>query len=436
MKAMKVAVFMAVMISVQWAQAQCEDGWCWGSDPDKAKEKNALYTDAFKADNYVEAATHLDWLLQNTPDLNKSIYINGAKIFETLANTEADPAKKKELEDKTLQMYDLRIQYFNDEPDVLNRKAYVAYKLLKDNPKRYQELLDLFDRAYELNKNELFTNNLAAYMDVLRRYKAVGNTLTDEQIFDRYFKISDVVEYKDKNGSTVPDSIKDFIDKMLLDLVPNIDCSIVINDFGPKLEAAPDLNLAKKIFKLMLTGKCTDDPLALKAARMIDDAEPSYGIKIFIAARASQDGDQTTAIKYFEQALTLTDENVKKGDIYLKLARIKAGQGMKSTGRDLANQAMAADPTLKSEAYKFIGDLYMTSFDDCATKQDMVKDRAVFIAAYDMYQKAGDAEAMARAKNQFPSMTELFEKGYEVGAEMKVNCWINTTVSLDRRPAN
>jgi tetratricopeptide (TPR) repeat protein len=432
MKMMKSLIFVAVLIAGQFATAQCEDGWCWGAEPDKAKEKNALYTDAYKVGNNAEAAMHLEWLLENTPNLNKSIYINGAKIYEDLANTEADAVKKRALETRTLEMYDLRIKYFNDEPDVLNRKAYVAYKLLKDDQGKYKELLALFDKAYELNKSEFFANNLAAYMDVMRRYKAVGNPLTDQQIFERYFNITDVIDAKAARGDAVPKSIADFVDKMLLDLVPQIDCSIVIKDFGPKFEANPDINMAKKIFKMMLTGKCTDDPLALKAAKMVDDNEPSYGIKIFIAGRAVQNNDMATAISYFEQALPLTDENVKKGDIYLKIAKLKGGQGMKSTAREYAQKALDVDPSL-SDAYKYIGDLYMNSFDDCASKSDIVQDRAVFIAAYDMYRRAGDGSAMAKAKAQFPSSEELFTASYEVGQQMRVNCWINTTITLDRR---
>lgn len=435
MKTFKQLAVLIVLFTGHSAMAQCEDGWCWGSDPDKAKANNALYTDALKADNYAEAATHLEWLLVNTPNLNKSIYINGAKIYENLWNVETDPVKKKALGEKTLEMFDLRIKYFNDEPDVINRKALVAYKILKDDKTRIQELLNLFDRTYELNKNAMFDGNLVAYMDVLRRYKAFGNPLTDAAVLDKYFIISDMIDYKEANGAKVHPSVRDNVEKLLLAIVPVIDCQIIISDFGPKFETNPELDLAKKIFKMMLTGKCIDDPLALKAAKVVDASEPSYGIKIFIGGQAALADDKETAIKYFEQALTLTDENVKKGDLYLKIARIKATQGLKSSSRDYAYKALDVDPSL-SDAYKLIGDLYMNSFDDCAGKQDMVKDRAVFIAAYNMYQKAGDGSAMAKAKAQFPSSEELFNGNYSEGEQMKVNCWINTTVTLDRRPAN
>ncbi len=431
-------LFLVAFVINANAQSDCganwEDGWCWGNEADKAKEKNALYTDAFKMDKYQEAATHLEWLLANTPNLNKSIYINGAKIYETLSGLEKDKAKKLELAERALEMYDMRIKYFGDEGDVLNRKAYSAYKLLKGTSSKYQDLLALYDKTFEVNGNDLYANNIIGYMDVLRRYKAVGNELSDDKVFEVYFGLSDVMDYKDSIGKPVPSSIKDNVDKLLLMIVPEIDCSIVISDFGPKLDANPDINMAKKIFKLMLTGKCTDDPLALRAAKMVDDNEPSYGIKIFIAGRSLGDGDKATALDYFNQAIELTDENVKKADIYMKIARIKSSQGLKSQARENANKALSMDPTLR-DAYKLIGDLYMNSFEDCAGKDDIVKDRAVFIAAYDKYKRAGDASAMARAKEQFPSMSEIFENNHQVGESITVSCWINETVSLDRRPA-
>ncbi|MEQ9229225.1 MAG: hypothetical protein RIF46_00980, partial [Cyclobacteriaceae bacterium] len=242
-----------------------------------------------------------------------------------------------------------------------------------------------------------------------------------------------VMDYKEAQGKPVPASIRDNVDKLLLMIVPEIDCEIVINDFGPKLEANPDVNMAKKIFKLMLTGKCTEDPLALKAARMVDDNEPSYGIKIFIAGRSLGNGDKETAEKYYIQALDLTDENVKKADIYLKLAQIKRAAGLKVQARDYANKAISADPSTK-DAYKLIGDLYMSSFDDCAGKEDMVKDRLVFIAAADMYKRAGDGAAAQRAKDQFPSKEEIFTANiYKTGQTLTVGCWINKEVVLETR---
>ena len=193
--------------------------------------------------------------------------------------------------------------------------------------------------------------------------------------------------------------------------------------------------MAKKIFGLMLAGKCLDSPLALKAAGIVQQNEPTYGVAKFLAQKNAQDGNDAKAIEYFEEAAGLTDDNAEKAEMYVSIARIQMKNGQKSTARNSARRALSFDPSY-SDAYKVIGDLYMNSFNDCKQEQSQVKDRAVFIAAYNEYRKAGNSSAMAAAKAQFPSIEDIFNEGMEEGQSITVGCWINVTVALERRPAN
>ena len=156
--------------------AIAQPGWNWGDSVDKAKEKNALYADFVKAENWQAAIGPHSWLLKNTPDLNASIYINGAKIYEGLAESTDDKDKTLEYQEKALEMYDLRIKYFDDEADVLNRKANTAYKYYKNTQSKYPELFKLYNRAFEINGKDFYTSNLTAYMDVIRRYRRHSKT--------------------------------------------------------------------------------------------------------------------------------------------------------------------------------------------------------------------------------------------------------------------
>ena len=45
----------------------------WPEDRATAEENNALYTDYLQQNKYKEAVPHLQWLIANAPDLNKSI---------------------------------------------------------------------------------------------------------------------------------------------------------------------------------------------------------------------------------------------------------------------------------------------------------------------------------------------------------------------------
>ncbi len=426
---------LVLLLSMGCLSAIAQPGWNWGENVDKAKEQNALYTDNLKAGNFEAAKAPLLWLLENTPDLNVSLYINGAKIYEGLAEATSDKALKKEYQMKALSMYDKRIEYFGDEAKVLNRKGYRAYKFLKDDKAKYPELLKLYDRIFELNGVNVYANNLVAYMDVVRRNKLTRSDITDAQVLERYTAISDVIDEKlaKKPGDATLTKMADNVDKILLATI-DLTCDLVTEIFGTKLEEAPDVRLAKKIFKLMLTGKCTDSPLAFKAAQIVVEAEPNYGIYKFLAQKSGSDGNTDEAVAFYEKAVELTDDNTKKSEVLVSVARIYGSKGQKSTARSYCHKALSFDPA-NSDAYKLIGDLYMNSFNDCKQGVSKVEDRAIFIAAYKMYQKAGSSSSMAAAKAQFPSIDEIFSEGYEEGQTLTVGCWVNETVTLERRPA-
>lgn len=433
----KSVILMCLIMSIAFInQGMAQGDWKWPEEKATAETKNALYSDALKNDNYRVAANHLYWLLQNAPDLNPSIYINGAKIYAGLAEQEKDKSKQAVYADSALLMYDLRIQYFNEEADVLNRKAYEAYKYYRGEKDKYPELLELYGKTFDLNKNDVMGVNTIAYMDIIRRAKLSGVELADEEIIEKYDMIISILDHKiadpnEKNAETYED-YKGTIDAMLAEIV-TVDCNFIENNLGPKLKANPeDVKTAKKIISFSLTGKCTDTPLFLEAAKIVHKVEPNYGIVRVLALRSKAAGDLDQASTYFEEGLTLTEQNTEKAEIYMELADIAAKRGQKSTARDYALKAVGVDPS-KTEAYTFIGDLYFKSYEQCKGGENIVKDRGVFLAAYEMYQRGGASSRMQSAKEQFPSAEEIFTYNMEVGQELTVGCWINETVTIQKR---
>ncbi len=433
---MKAKIFIIGIIGIllTGSTLKAQSTWNWPDDKKTAEEKNALYTDNFRQGNYRAAANYLSWLLINAPNLHNSIYINGVKIYTNLALNEKDPKKKIVYQDSVLLLYDMRIKYFDNEARVLNRKAYDAYRFYSKDPSRYEELFNLFKNTFELNGANVMNSNLLPYMDVVRRYKKAGGKITDEEVLDIYAEIGKIIVKKMESGQNKEklQKIQDQINGLLVSTV-NVDCDFVDKTLGPKLKANPDdLKLAKNILRLSFAGKCMTLDIALEAAKVVQKNEPEYALAKVIAQLCATKKDFECARKYYEEAINLTDENTKKADAYYYLATIMANQKKKVIARNYARKAINADPT-KKDAYKLIGDLYFNSFSECKKGQNPVQDRAVYLAAYEMYKKAGDAAGMKRAKEQFPTMEDIFTWNMNVGDKIKVGCWIDETVTIQKR---
>lgn len=427
-------IVLGIICSTFFNLANAQTGWNWPDDRKKAEEVNALYTDNFRQGNYRTAANYLSWLLVKAPNLNKSIYINGVKIYNGLATEATDAAQKIMFQDSVLLLYDTRISYFNEEAKVLNRKAYDAYKYYKGDKSRYEELYNLFKNTFELNGNKVMDMNLLPYMDVVRRYKVSGGKITDEEVLDIYAQIIQISNFKIGKGTNKERLIliQDKVNELLVGTI-DVDCGFIENTLGPKLSAEPDnLKLAKNILRLSFAGKCMTLDVALDAAKIVQKNEPEYGLAKLIAQLSAAKEDFDGSIVYFEESVELTDDNTKKGDSFVEIAKINVIKGKKVSARENCRKAISVDPTRK-DAYKIIGDLYFNSFNECKKGENPVHDRAIYIAAYEMYRKAQDGGSMGRAKQQFPSMEEIFTWNMQVGESFKIGCWINETITIQKR---
>lgn len=423
------------------ALAQCKE-FKWPENKAKADESVAIYGDAMKSGNYRGATKDFQWMLANAPQWNTKLYIDGADIYDKLAEKEADPAKKKILVDSLLMLYDMRIKNCGDEPNVLNRKAYANYKYNIKNKEKLAELLAIYDKVFEISGNNVSDGNLIAYMTTVKANQLAFKSVPDDQVLLRYDKTMGVIDAKMKKamseGKTADvdkfKGYKDAVDGMLISMV-KVDCDFVKKNLAPKFHQNPaDLALAKKIFTFMLQGKCTEDPLWLEAAEAIHKLNPEkdFGLMKTIAGRHLTAGNYDRAEALLKEALPLATTPQDKSEAQQYLGSIESKKGNYQAARELFRQAGTADPTNK-DAWEKIGDLYYNSFDNCAKKQNLAEDRLVYIAAYEMYQKAGNGQLATRAKTQFPSKEEIFLLNWQAGSTQRVGCWIGESVVLKTR---
>ncbi len=422
------------------AFSQCKEV-IWPENKAKAEESVAIYSDALKQGHYRGATAGLQWMLANAPKWQTKLYIDGTEIYNKLATAEKDPVKKQVLVDSLMMLYDMRITNCGDEANVLNRKALYALAFNGQNKAKTADVLALYDKVFVLSGNNVQDNNLVPYMQAVQLNVALLKNLTEDQILQRYEKISEIIDIKTKkalaeNKHDVVERLKQYkstIDDILPKCGVKIDCDFVRKNMAPKFRQNPsDIAMAKKVFQFMTMGGCIEDPLWLEAAEVIHKTSPDYGLAKNMGKIYAKNGNMEKAEVLINESVTLATSPKDKSDSYILQGDLLSQRGSKSSARESYRKAASADASSK-EGLEKIGDLYMGAGKDCAKQVSMAEDRLIYIAAYEMYAKAGNQQKMAQARGQFPSVTELFELNWKEGETKSISCWVGETVVLRTR---
>ncbi|GAB4345185.1 MAG: hypothetical protein OHK0038_25420 [Flammeovirgaceae bacterium] len=417
------------------------NGFYWGDKPGENKLKYTDFSDNHKFGEYKNAIPPLEWLLANSPLLHENIYIKGVKVYQELAAKETDETLKRQYQDKALSLYDLRIKYFGKEAVNLSYKATLAYEYWIQR-EQYDSLFALFSKVVELNGNDTWSGHLSRYMGlaVILKKKSI---LKDEDVMKVYDKISKIITFNlEKNkesGQTKEwEDVAEKINGMLAKAVA-LDCATIQKTLGKTvMENSEDIQTSKRAILLMLNSKCTDSPLFLQANLNVFAKEPDAGRAKAIAKLYLAEKNYNKAIEYLEKGLQVANiESDKKAEILLDLGKIYYAQGKKEKARSYAFKAIEASPTVNKEAYSLVGDIYYASGEDCYDASNPLKARTVYLAAYDMYEKAGNQQGMERAKEQFPSIQDVFLANSKEGDAIEVGCWVGgKTIIRTRKSGN
>src|SRR6478736_5357060 len=367
---------LALLMSSFSAMAQCSD-YKWPQDQAKAEKYVDAYKAAIKDANYKGAVPGLQWMLVNAPQWHSDLYVAAQDAYDKLIGQEMDPGTKQGYIDSLLIIYDLRIKNCGEEMNVLNRKAFSAYKYNGQNKAKAADVLAIFDKTYEVSGNNVLDNNLDSYMSVIKNSAEMLKNLSEDQIMQRYNKLMSIIEVKvkkaqEQNKANLVEGYKKVTEK--------IDTKFI--------KVAKDLcvkNVQDKNF---------------------DKVTPLLGQ---IETKASTPADKAWV-------------NLLKGDIEFQ-------KGNKPGARDLYKQALVVDPAGK-EAYNKLGDLYAASAADCSKTPGSAEEKLVYIAAYQQYFKAANVEKCQQTITKYPTLAELQKANMKQGEVKKLACWIDESVTV------
>ena len=388
--------------------------------------KNAAVKDAIKPWRRV---------FLDCPASRQSLYLDGVKIMDWRIKNTEDEALRARLIDTLFMVYDQRIEYFNREGFVLGRKGVDMYTL---RPENFEEAYEVLKRSVELDGNK-------SYPDVLVYYMRATKKMVDEEkapidiIFENYDECSAIIDFNmkkyagDQKKYSNWENVKGNID---MTFEPYATCEALIRIYTPKFGENPDdIEMLKKMTRLLDKKKCVDDPLYFDGTLRLYELEPSP-VSAFLIGKMMMKKDQfSDAIKYLKEGENLEDQE-DVFDSYLLLAEAYSRLKNYPAGRSYALKAASLNPD-DGHPYLLIGDMYAASSKECGTN-DLDK-KAVYWAAVDKYYQARrvDEELAEIASDRirtysayFPVSETIFFHNLNEGDDYQVECWINETTKV------
>jgi tetratricopeptide (TPR) repeat protein len=411
----------------------------YGEDSALCVRNLSIYFEYYRQRNYAMAVEPWRWAYLNCPAARQNTYIHGAVLFKYLHGQENDPIRREAYVDSLMQLYDQRIKYFGREGEVLGRKAVDLYTY---RPNNLVEIYEITERSIELEKLESAANVLQINFHCLVGLQEAG--LKDEtMVLEAFDRAVNIIDY---NIKVNPDSKNQYeVVKNNLEVMfrPYASCSNITSIFAPRFAADPNNpELLNKIIDFLSNSSCTEEELYFKATLNLHRINPTAQSAFLMGRMEYNAGKYQSAIKFFEESISLQENEEDKFNSYMFMVEILFRQFNRySDARSYALKALDARPN-DGRPLLLIGEMYAASAKQCGDNE--FTERVAYWAAVDKFQQAkrvdDDSAVQQRAdllidnwSKHFPTNENIFFYGFEVDQVYTVQCWINERTRIRAR---
>lgn len=372
-------------------------------------------------------------------------YSDGRDIYMSMYKEETDAAKKKELAEKILRLYDEEIACYPGKDNgalLTGRKAYDMFYYLAIP---YSRVLATLENTVDISGDKTeyivldpyarvvvhqFTNELMDKETARNAYERL-NAIADKNIADEVEYADQYAQAKESMNGVFA-TIENFI----------FDCEFFYEKLVPEYKANPDDrdNYLNVYTTLVKRGCDKDDPILQEIAakdRAYQMAELRENNKGYAANELYKEGDYNGAIAKYREAISDSTDPTEQAKFYFSIASIQFRK-LNSYGpaRESARKAASLDSSY-GKPYELIGDMYATGARNCGN--DAWGNSLAVLAAIDKYQQAKSVDpSLAGSVNKKinnysaskPNQETGFMKGVKEGASATVPCWIGETVTV------
>ncbi|MBL4668166.1 MAG: hypothetical protein JKY30_02755 [Flavobacteriales bacterium] len=399
-------------------------------------EALAIYKENMKVDQKM-AMQYWRVAYNTCPKSQKSLYINGVKLYKALAKKEKDATVKAAYLDTMFSIFDQRVEMFGQEGLVNGMKGQSMLSTRQDK----EETFNTLNGAVELTGKKTQSGTLVAIMfAVINLEKADKKSKADVvTMFEKTMAICAA----NKDGKNAARYAK-AQDKIQNVTSPYLDCAVLVPLADKNFEAnKEDLAWLKATMRLLKKNKCyqSEDGAVIfgKVAEAFFAKEPSANGAAGIATIYLGKKKYSNAIEFFQKAVDMAETNDEKAAFTLSIAKAYSYKKSYAQARTFALKAVSLKKGW-GEPYILIGDLYAQSYKTCDDGE--LGRYGAYWSAVDKYRKAKSVDGsvakiankkIASISSRYPATKDVFFYNKKSGDSYTVKCWINETTTIKTR---
>lgn len=417
--------------------------------PQEYQEKVSLFHEDASHKQYAEALANWKDVYENYPASTANIYIDGNKIVTwKLSTLTAGTPEYNEWRALLMKLHDDRIQYFGS-----SKKYPTAYILGEKGVDYCTYFTEDETRAgaYEWLKTSVQGMGAKSKISVVAKFAEVSYYMYkfDDGLAEQYIAdyqlaadiYSQMASDETNKNAGAAGQYKDNLDRTFAGSGA-ASCDKLDELYAASVEDNQDnLDILSKIIGLYKGVNCLESDVYFAASAYAHVLQPSAESAVGCAAMSKKKGDWAAAIRYYDQAVELADNDEDKSEYLYRAAHVYFNNLKNySEARRYCRESLA----LKSgegqgRCYIMIAMMYAAS----RPYDDPILNKSVYWAAVDNLNKAKNIDPscteaanslLSRYVAAYPTTEEVFfHNQLSKGASFTVGGWIGETTTVRTR---
>ena len=410
-----------------------------------------LYRDQIRFKNWTRAKELWKQAYYTAPGANGRVtyqYDDGIKIYDYFFNQASDSLIRAGIVDTILNIYDKRMECFEDDGTILARKAYNSYysyrQFVSDN-----DIFVGFNQVFAKKGKKADYFIINPYSRML--YDKVLDGSIETEVADNIaYDIFDAIEYGLASCEGEYCNAWDVINEYSPNLLSGLEgirgfynCEYFIKRYyNQYLQDSTDCDNITEVYLKLVWANCDPEDLRVKQLKKAKEREcyvaPPPPGPLKLAYQALNEGKFLESIEHYEEYISETDDPIKKAEKQLLISKIYYAHIRNfSAARSYALKAAKNNPNW-GEPYILIGKLYASSGPLCGPGRGW-DSQIVTWPAIDQFEKAKRVDpSVASEANKWinryskymPSVEDIFQRQLKEGSSFRVGCWIQETTTV------